>query len=85
MNEGALFVDVSIEESENVDATIQDVMEVPGSGGGTGTTDYRQLSNLPSLNGRKNRSRLFPRRNLRNFRQKSGKCFRLMPLFPFHR
>lgn len=53
MNEGALFVDVSIEESENVDATIQDVMEVPGSGGGTGTNDYRQLSNLPSLNGRK--------------------------------
>lgn len=53
MNEGALFIDVSIEESENVDATVGDVMEIPGSGGGAGTSDYRQLSNLPSLNGRK--------------------------------
>lgn len=50
----ALYVDVTVKESESVDATVKDVMEIPGSGGGTGgTNDYRQLSNLPSLNGRK--------------------------------
>lgn len=48
-NDGALYVDVTIQESENVDATVSDVVEVPGTGTG-GTTDYNQLTHLPKIN-----------------------------------
>lgn len=48
----ALYVDVTVEDSENVDAVVKDLMETPGSGGGVGgTDDYSKLKNLPKING----------------------------------